>query len=136
MNFEELRQNNLSWNNVEYSKEFDIPEDFLESEPELIDMILSSKSIESKEDKQNWLNLLPMMNEKQLSRLRQILEKEKQKLQEIEKKYERKKMDIKKKYLIKWQQMWYVKKVANIKEKEQQEQSQDDEEAEELLSKI
>ena len=136
MSSTELKKKYLSESNASYAEEFDIPEEYIKDMPEIIDMILSSKSIETKEDKQNWFNLLPKMNQQQISRLYEILDKERKKLQEIQQKYEKKKTEIKKKYLMKWQQMWYVKKVANIQEKEKQEKTQDDEEAEDLLSKI
>ena len=120
----------------EMAVKFDIPDDFVIDMPDLIEMILGSKSIETNEDKQNWFNLLPLMNSEQLKKLNDILIKEKVKLKEIEDKYEAKKTEVKKKYLERWQQMWYVKKVTEIKEKEWAEKSQEDKEAEELLSKI
>ena len=113
-----------------------IPEAFLEDAPELIEMILRSKSIDTKEEKQNWFNLLPLMNTQQIEKLRAILIKEKTKLQEIEQKYEEKKMDIKKKYLMKRQEAWYIKQVATIKEQENEDTSKDKKEAEDLLNLI
>jgi len=89
----------------ELAAKFDIPEEFLIDTPDLIEMVIRSKSIDTDEEKQNWFNLMPLMNDEQLVKLRQILEKEKEKLKEIEDKYENKKKDIKKKYLLKWQQM-------------------------------
>lgn len=113
-----------------------IPQAFLEDAPDLIEMILRSKSIDTKEEKQNWFNLLPLMNTQQIEKLKTILVKEKTKLQEIEQKYEEKKMEIKKKYLMKWQEAGYVKQVASIKEQEHQENSQDKKEADDLLNLI
>ena len=121
---------------VDLAKSFNLSEDVLKDMSDFVDMILRSKSIDSKEEKQNWIDLLSVMNEDQLKKLKDILTREKEKLKEIEEKYEQKKTDIKKKYLAKWQQMWYVKKVAQIEEKEREEKSKEDEEAEELLSKI
>jgi len=62
-----------------------------------------------------------------------ILNREKAKLQEIEQKYESKKDEIKEKYLSRWQNMWYVKKVAAMKQKESAERSKEHEEADSLL---
>lgn len=120
----------------EISAEYVIPQAFLEDAPELIEMILRSKSIDTKEEKQNRFNLLPLMNTQQIEKLRAILVKEKTKLQEIEQKYEEKKMEIKKKYLVKRQETGYVKQVASIKEQETQESSKDQKEAEDLLNLI
>jgi len=108
----------------------------LEDAPELVEMILRSKSIDTKEEKQNWFNLLPLMNTQQIEKLRAILIKEKTKLQEIEQKYEEKKMDIKKKYLMKRQEAGYIKQVATIKEQENEDTSKDKKDAEDLLNLI
>jgi hypothetical protein len=84
---------------------FTIPTEFIEDIPELIEMVLRSRSIDSVEEKQNRFNLLPLMNDTQIEKLRAILMKEKAKLKEIEDRYEQKKLEIKKKYLLKWQEM-------------------------------
>ncbi len=128
---------NKLWKELhDYATKFDIPEDFLQDMPDMIEMILNSRSIETSQDKQNWFNLLPLMNSEQIKKLNDILLKEKEKLKEIEEKYEAKKVEIKKKYLQKWQQMWYVKKVSKIQEQEWQQKTQEDKEAEDLLEKI
>lgn len=87
------------------AQEYIISDEFLEDMPDVIELILRSKSIDTKDEKQNWFNLLPLMNVTQLEKLKGILLKEKIKLQEIEEKYEGKKQEIKKKYLQKWQDM-------------------------------
>lgn len=115
---------------------FDIADEHLADLPDIIRMILISKSIATDQQKQDWFNLLSMMNVDQIEKLRTILLKEQEKLQEIETKYEEKKMEIKKKYLLKWQQMWYVNKISQIREQEEQTKSNDDEEAEKLLEMI
>lgn len=118
------------------AKTFVIPQEFLEDTPDLIEMVLRSRSIDTKEEKQNRFNLLPLMNITQIEKLRAILVKEKTKLAEIEKKYEEKKIEIKKKYLTKRQEMWYVKQVEAIKKKEETLAEQDEAEAEALLAWI
>ncbi len=119
-----------------YALKFDIPEEFLEEDPELITLILESKAIDTDEEKQNWLNLLLLMTEQQISKLREILLKERKKLQEIEEKYEKKKLEIKKKYLMKWQKMWYIKKIKEIQSKEAEEKAKEEEEAEKILEML
>lgn len=116
--------------------EYTIPSEFIQDVPELIEMVLRSRSIDTKEEKQNRFNLLPLMNDVQVEKLRAILIKEKVKLKEIEERYEKKKLEIKKKYLTKWQEMWYVKKVSDIRDKEDAEQQKDEQEADSLLDMI
>ena len=121
---------------LSYAMNFDIPEEFLESDSELINLILKSKALETDEDKQNWLNLLPLMNEEQIYKLKEILVKEKDKLDEIEQKYSEKKRQIRQKYLLKWQKLWYVEKIKKIKEQEESVHSKEEEEAEKLFNEL
>ena len=121
---------------LSYAVNFDIPEEFLESDSELINLILRSKALETDEDKQNWLNLLPLMNEEQIYKLKEILIKEKNKIDEIELKYNEKKRQIRQKYLLKWQKLWYVEKIKEIKEQEESIHSKEEKEAEKLLDDL
>ena len=115
---------------------FVIPDQFIQKKASLITLILQSKSIWTVEEKQSWFNLLPLMNDEQITKLEEILSKEKQKLDDIEKKYEEKKIEVKKKYLLKRQQMWYTQKVTNIKAQEASTDATEDKEAEALLDQI
>lgn len=132
----ELIQKYLPQDLREVAWGYTIPDEFLEDTPDLIELILRSRSIDTQQEKQNWFNLLPLMNPTQLEKLRAILVKEKTKLKEIEEKYEGKKQEIKKKYLQKWQEMWYVKQVSAVQEQESSEKQKDDEAAEALLSSV
>ena len=118
------------------AKKYDIPEEFLKTDAELIELILSSRAIDTQQEKQNWFNLLPIMTDAQLEKLRKILKKEQEKLREIEEKYASKKNEIKKKYLLKWQQLGYISQTSKLKEEEQQEKQKDETEAEQLLENL
>ena len=121
---------------VAYAKTFDIPEEFLEIDAELIILILQSKALETDEDKQNWFNLLPLMTEEQIYKFKDILVKERTKLNEIEKKYAEKRKQVRQKYLLRWQKAWYIDKVKKIKEQEEQRKDKDEQEAEKLLENL
>ena len=121
---------------LEYAQIFDIPEDFLEADAELIVLVLRSKALETEEDKQNWFNLLPYMTEDQIYKFKEILLKEKRKLEEIEKKYAEKRAKIRQKYLLRWQKMWYIDKVKEIQEKEEKIKEKEEEEADKLLDML
>ena len=75
----------------EKAEKFTIPDEFLTTMPELIILVLNSKSMDNSEEKQSWFSLLPMMNKEQIDKLNDILTREKMKLAEIEQKYEQKK---------------------------------------------
>lgn len=115
---------------------FTIPEKFLKEMPNIIALILESKSMDTTEEKQSWFNLLPMMSPEQIAKLNDILTREKIKLSEIEKKYEEKKNNIKEKYVKRRESMWYEKKIDSIKEKEAAFEKKDDAEADKLLENI
>lgn len=116
--------------------EYSVWEQYINNQPRLIELVLTSKSIDTKEEKQNWFDLLPMMNEEQIQRLYQILEKERAKLKEIEEKYEQKKKEIKEKYASTRSDEQYDAKVVAIKKQELEASEQDMEDAEALLDQI
>ncbi len=120
----------------ESAQQFTIADQFLESMPDVIVLILNSKSMDTKEEKQSWFNLLPMMNPEQMAKLKDILTREKQKLEEIEKKYEQKKEDIKTKYVQQWEQVGYQQKMTQIKQQETTTQEKDEQDADNLLNQI
>ena len=83
----------------EKAKDYQIPSKFLSEMPKLVQLVLESKSMDTKEEKQSRFNLMPMMSPEQIAKLNDILTREKIKLSQIEKKYEEKKNNIKEKYI-------------------------------------
>ncbi len=136
MTIQELVQKYLPQDLQELALTYDIPEDVLESSAELIEMVLRSKAIDKKEDKQSWFSLLPIMNDEQVAKLRDILLREKQKFNEIENKYEDEQIQIKKRYLNKQQQISVANKTNEIKEKEAMAKATEDAAAEALLTSV
>jgi BMFP domain-containing protein YqiC len=118
------------------AQEYTIPDAFLANSPELIVLILNSKSIDNKDEKQSWFNLLPLMTQEQIDKLRDILVREKQKLEEIEKKYEQKKVDIKAQYTQKREEGGYKKTMIQLQQKEEAHQDKQEQEADSLLAQI
>ncbi len=116
--------------------EFTISDSFLENESELVALILKSKSLAKSEEKQSWFNLIPMMNEDQMSKLRNILTRERDKIAEIESKYEKKKEEIKEKYQARFDAVEYNKKMSKMKNVEADSREQELEEADSLLDNI
>jgi hypothetical protein len=136
MDYEMLIKQHLPQDLRDVAKQYTIPGQFLETMPELMTLVLRSRSMDKPEEKQSWFNLLPMMNQDQINKLSDILVRERDKLAEIEKKYEEKKLEIKKKYLLRRQNMGYIKKVNEIKQQEAVHAQQDTQEADSLLSQI
>lgn len=136
MTIQELIQKYLPQDLWDIAMTYQIPEDFLESTPDLIEMLLRSRAIDKPEDKQSRFSLLPIMNDEQMAKLRDILNREKAKVAEIENKYEDEKIALKKKYLSKWQQMSSVTKTNEIKQQEAEVKAQEDAAAEALLESV
>ncbi len=120
----------------EKAEKFTIPDEFLTTMPDLIVLVLNSKSMDNAEEKQSWFNLLPMMNKEQIDKLRDILTREKQKLAEIEQKYEQKKDELRDKYTQKREDMVYTKKMDEIKKEEAIHEQKEDQEADNLLTQL
>ena len=120
----------------ELAEKFSLPDEFLITMPDLIVLVLQSKSMDTIEEKQSWFNLLPMMNKDQIDKLRDILTREKQKLQEIEQKYISKKDELTSKYTQKWENMVYSKKIEEIKKQEAEHEKIEDQQADNLLTQL
>lgn len=115
---------------------FTIPEDFLAKMPDLVQLVLESKSLDKSDEKQSWFNLLPLMNEEQIAKLRDILSREKQKLAEIEQKYAQKKEEMSQKFVQKFEDGAYQKKMEQVRSQEQQHRDKETEEADDLLNQL
>lgn len=121
------------WN---LASQLSIPDDFLDKEPDLTVLILKSRSLAKNEEKQNWFNLIPMMNHEQIEKLRDILTRERDKIAEIEAKYEQKKQEIRAKYQMKFDAANYNEKVSQIRNNEQNVMEQDARDADNLLNNL
>ena len=63
-----------------------IPPDLQKKHPELMELIVGSQSMND-EERQYWINILPVMTVEQIENLRQILKNEKDQLAAIDAKY-------------------------------------------------
>ncbi|MDD2536920.1 MAG: hypothetical protein PHU61_00275 [Candidatus Absconditabacteria bacterium] len=120
----------------ELATSFSLPEEMLKNHVDLVVLILESKSIAEKTEKQSWFDLYPMMNAEQLNKLREILTREKQKLAEIEEKYQQKQEEIKKKYEKAFSSPVYQQHQATIRAAETAKRVEEQEEADALLNQI
>ena len=117
--------------------EYTIDDSVLESRNDLIVLILNSKSIDGKEEKQSRFSLLPIMDADQISKLYDILNREEEKLKEIEQKYEDKKTSIIQKYSEKtYSSPAYQNTLNTIKAQEAVQEEQEDKEADALLNNL
>lgn len=73
----------------------DIPEDVKAKHGELVEMIMSTESMNN-EERQYWIDLLPVMTPEQVQNLYDILDNERKKLAEIDSFYSKKVSEIEK----------------------------------------
>lgn len=132
----QLIQQKLPQNLWETAANFDISDSFLENEPDLVVLILNSRSLAKKEEKQSWFNLIPIMNPEQIEKLRDILTRERDKIAEIEAKYEQKKQEIKEKYQTRFDETAYNNKISMIKSSEAEQREKEAAEVENLFDDL
>jgi hypothetical protein len=89
-----LIQTKLPENLWGMAQTFTIDDNSLNQYSDLVVLILNSKSLSDNTEKQNWFNLLTIMNEEQILKLKEILTREKEKLEEINQKYAKKQEEI------------------------------------------
>ena len=132
----QLIQQKLPQDLWELASSFDISDIFLVNETDLVVLILNSRSLANKEEKQSWFNLLPIMNGEQIDKLRDILTRERDKIAEIEAKYEQKKQEIKEKYETRFDETAYNNKISMIKNSEAEQREKEAAEVENLFDDL
>ena len=120
----------------EVALNYDIPQDMLENNWDLVVLVLESKSISEPKEKQSRFDLYSLMNQEQIDKLRDILTREKEKLAEIEAKYQAKQEEIRKKYEETYGSWAYQQQQDKIKETESASRQQEEVEADALLDQI
>ncbi len=115
---------------------YNIPDDMMENNSDLVVLVLESKSINESKEKQSWFDLYSLMNLEQIDKLRDILTREKEKLAEIEAKYQAKQDEIKRKYEETYASGAYQAKQEEIKQSELSSRQQEEVEADALLNQI
>ncbi|MBO7504868.1 hypothetical protein J6T66_01615 [bacterium] len=115
---------------------YNIPDDMLTDNPDLVVLVLESKSISDQKEKQSWFDLYSLMNQEQIDKLRDILTREKQKLAEIEARYQAKQEEIKRKYEETYASGAYQQQQDKIRDSEKASREQEEVEADALLNQI
>lgn len=96
---------------------FTILDELQAKHPDLVKLILATESMDDTE-RQYWFDILPSMNEDQVTRLYDILETEKKKLDELELKYQKEIESLNNKHTTEWQSLEVKKQKEAIAAKE------------------
>lgn len=119
----ELKQN---W------KTFNVSDETLAQYNELVDLILSTESMDD-DERQYWFDILPSMTNEQVDRLYNILDTERKKLEKLEEKYQSEIKNLNEKHLIEWQEFQLKDSKKKIKD---QESNDTDDDADNVLSML
>ena len=114
---------------------FDIPETVKQQYPDLIPLILETESMND-EERQYWFQILPIMTEDQVKKLREILVNEKQQLSKLDKDYEGEVKRINAKHVGEWKAFESKEKRQKLQAAEKQAESTEKQTEEELLKKL
>lgn len=114
---------------------FDIPQVVRDNHSELLELILVTKSMND-DERQYWFNILPIMSDEQVEKLRKILITEQRKLAEINQEYNARVTEINEKYLQKWQEKEVERKREELKKAEANAEIEDKNIEDNLLSQL
>jgi len=112
-----------------------VPPDLLAKYPQLVPLILSSESM-NQQERQYWINILPVMTAEQVSNLEGILLNEKKQLEAIDKKYSKEIDQIGQAQMLRQTEDERRKRAEERKAAEAHAESKEDDTAEDILKKI
>lgn len=112
-----------------------ISDDLRKKFPDLIALILNSESMND-EERQYWVNILPIMTPEQIQNLRDILDNEKKQLADIDKKYSSQIDTASDQERIAKTDSSRKKRREERSEKEEEHEKNEDAQTEDLLKKI
>ena len=117
------------------TQELTIPDDGRKSHPELVEMILGSESMNN-EERQYWINIIPIMTPDQIENLQGILINEKKQLAAIDRKYSKEIEQIGEVQLLKKVEEERRNRRNKRQEKEHEAEVKEDEKTDDLLKQI
>jgi len=112
-----------------------IPQETREKFTEVVELILGSESMND-EERQYWINILPVMTPDQLASLKDILGTEKRQLAAIDKKYSKEINEINSQQLIQKTEQERHRRRMERQKKESAVEEKEEEKADELLKEI
>lgn len=115
--------------------DYNIPDLVLKKFPELVELLKKTESM-SKEERNYWFQILPIMTDEQVARLRKILEDEASQLSKLDDQYQSELSKLNEKHLKEWDEFERSKKREDLKQKEAVAQKEETQTEEELLKKL
>lgn len=119
---------------TQWDKTFQIDDKMQAQFPELIKLVLETKSMDD-EERQYWFDIMPSMNDEQIDRLFEILDTEKKKLEQLEQNYQKEIKSLNEKHLVEWQEFQVKDRKEKIA-KAQEEDAKNDSDPDDLLKQL
>ncbi len=113
---------------------FQITDEIQAEYPELIKLVLNTKSMDDQE-RQYWFDILPSMSDEQIDRLYEILDTEKKKLEQLEVNYQKEIKSLNEKHLVEWQE-FQVKDNKQKIAKAQEEDAKNEQDPDDILNML
>ncbi len=115
--------------------QFVIPDEVVKKFPDLVKLIKETESMTDAE-RNYWFQILPIMTEEQVSKLRVILMKEKEQLAKLDNEYEKELKRINDKHAIEWKEFQTKKAREERKAQESVATVEDQKAQEDILAKL
>lgn len=115
--------------------ELTIPEDLLQKFPELIKGIKASQSM-NREERQYWIDVLPIMSQEQIDNLKNILDNEKQQIEEANREFDETVEEGAKNVKVTFDEFRYKEKKRLLRESESLHEKEEKEHEAELLKEL
>lgn len=116
-------------------EKFDIPDTVKQQYPDLIPLILQTESMND-DERQYWFQILPIMTDEQVGKLREILMNEKNQLASLDKEYEQELKRINNKHVSEWKEFEAKEKRQKLQTAESVAKKTDQAHEEDLLKKL
>ena len=114
---------------------FEIPESVKTQHPDIITLIIATESMND-DERQYWFQIIPIMTDEQINKLRDILINEKKQLQQLDKDYEHELKRINDKHVSQWKEFEAKEKRKKLQAAESKEEVTEKQGEEELLKKL
>jgi len=115
--------------------QYNIPQAVLDKYPQLVELIKKTESM-SKEEREYWFQILPIMTEEQVTRLKNILEQEAAQLTKLDDQYQDELSKLNKKHLEEWNQFEKKQQRVALQEKEASTEAEEKKAEEEILKQL
>ncbi len=112
-----------------------IPDYIREKYPHLEKLINDTESM-TKEEREYWFQILPIMTDEQIQKLRGILVHEKEQLAKLDKEYEAELSKLNQKHIMEWKDQERREKRETLAKQETEEEAEEQKAEEELLKQL